>query len=82
MKNIAAASTVKVSTDGHGVVSHAGMGMLRELADRTGLSARVTAAVAIFTAIRGYMRPETYSLIWRPRSPTARTASTGSADPA
>ncbi|BBZ82105.1 hypothetical protein MABM_20210 [Mycobacteroides abscessus] len=46
MKNIAAASPVKVSADGHGVVSHAGMGMLRELADRTGLSAQVTAALA------------------------------------
>ena len=46
MKNIAAASRVKVSSDGHGVVSHAGMGMLRELADRTGLSAQVTAALA------------------------------------
>ena len=46
MKNIVAASRVKVSADGHGVVSHAGMGMLRELADRTGLSAQVTAALA------------------------------------
>ncbi len=46
MKNIAAASPVKVSADGHGVVSHAGMGMLRELADRTGLSAQFTAALA------------------------------------
>lgn len=46
MKNIAVASRVKVSADGHGVVSHAGMGMLRELADRTGLSAQVTAALA------------------------------------
>ena len=46
MKNIAAASPVKVSADGHGVVSQAGMGMLRELADRTGLSAQVTAALA------------------------------------
>jgi Transposase DDE domain group 1 len=45
VKNIAAASRVKVSADGHGVVSHAGMGMLRELADRTGLSAQVTAAL-------------------------------------
>ena len=31
-KNIAAASRVKVSADGHGVVSHAGMSVLRELA--------------------------------------------------
>ena len=46
MKNIATASRVKVSADGHGVVSHAGMGLLRELADRTGLSAQVTAALA------------------------------------
>jgi Transposase DDE domain group 1 len=46
VKNIASASRVKVSADGQGVVSHAGMGMLRELADRTGLSAQVTAALA------------------------------------
>ena len=46
MKNIAAVSRVKVSSDGHGVVSHAGVGMLRELADLTGLSAQVTAALA------------------------------------
>ena len=46
MKSIAAAARVKVLADGHGVVSHAGMGMLRELADLTGLSDRVTAALA------------------------------------
>ena len=46
MKGIAVVPRVKVSADGHGVVSHAGMGMLRELADRTGLSAQVTAALA------------------------------------
>ena len=46
MKNIAGLSRVKVSADGQGVVSHAGMGMLRELADRTGLSGQVTAALA------------------------------------
>ncbi len=46
MKNIAVASRVKVSADGYGVVSHAGMGMLRELADRTGLSGQVTAVLA------------------------------------
>ncbi|MGB8403531.1 MAG: IS1380 family transposase [Mycobacterium sp.] len=46
MKNIAGPSRVKVSADGQGVVSHAGMGMLRELADRTGLSGQVTAALA------------------------------------
>ncbi len=46
MKSIAAVSRVKVSADGHGVVSHAGVGMLRELADLTGLSTQVTAALA------------------------------------
>ena len=46
MKSSAAVSRVKVSADGHGVVSHAGVGMLRELAELTGLSAQVTAALA------------------------------------
>ena len=46
VKNIAVGSRVKVSADGHGVVSHAGMGVVRELADQTGLSAQVTAALA------------------------------------
>ena len=46
MKDIAAARRVTVSADGRGVVSHAGMGMLRELADLTGLSAQVTAVLA------------------------------------
>src|SRR5271168_5510879 len=43
---VSAVARVKVSADGHGVVSHAGMGMLRELADLTGLSAQVSAALA------------------------------------
>jgi hypothetical protein len=46
VKDIVAGPRVKVSADGHGVVSHAGMGLLRELADLTGLSAQVTAALA------------------------------------
>ena len=46
MKSIAVAPRVKVSADGHGVVSHAGMGVLRELADLTGLSAQVTDVLA------------------------------------
>ena len=37
---------VKVSADGVGVVSHAGVGRLRELAEVTGLTAGVTAALA------------------------------------
>jgi hypothetical protein len=35
-----------VSADGHGVVSHAGMGVLRELADLTGLSGQVSDVLA------------------------------------
>ncbi|MDA2947484.1 MAG: transposase, partial [Actinomycetota bacterium] len=46
MKDIATARRVKVSADGRGVVSHAGMGLLRELADLTGLSTQVTAVLA------------------------------------
>ncbi|HEY0805476.1 MAG TPA: IS1380 family transposase [Pseudonocardiaceae bacterium] len=46
MKSIAARPRVKVSADGHGVVSHAGVGMLREVAELTGLSVQVTAALA------------------------------------
>jgi Transposase DDE domain group 1 len=46
VKSIAAVSRVKVSADGQGVVSHAGVKMLRELVELTGLSAQVTAALA------------------------------------
>ena len=46
MKGSAAVSRVKVSADGQGVVSHAGVCMLREVADLTGLSSQVTAALA------------------------------------
>jgi hypothetical protein len=46
VKTIAVARRVKVSADGRGVVSHAGMGLVRELADLTGLSAQVTAVLA------------------------------------
>lgn len=37
---------MKVSADGAGVVSHAGAGLLREVADLTGLSAQVTKVLA------------------------------------
>ena len=46
MNSSAAVGRVKVSADGHGVVSHAGTGLLREVADLTGLSAQVTTALA------------------------------------
>jgi Transposase DDE domain group 1 len=42
----AAVGRVKVSADGQGVVSHAGVGMLREVADLSGLSTQVTAGLA------------------------------------
>ncbi len=45
MKGSAAVSRVKVSAYGHGV-SHGGVGMLREVAELTGLSAEVTAVLA------------------------------------
>ena len=53
MKNIAMTRRVKVSADGRGVVSHAGMGLVRELADLTGLSAQVTEVWPIPTRVRG-----------------------------
>jgi hypothetical protein len=46
-QSIAAVSRVKLSADGHGVVSQAGVGMLRELAELTGaapLTPRLTVA--------------------------------------
>ncbi len=46
MKSSAVVSRVKVSADGQGVVSHAGVGLLCELADLSGLSAQVTAVLA------------------------------------
>ena len=46
VNSIAAVPRVKVSADGHGVVSHAGVGMLREVAGLTGLSTQVTAVLA------------------------------------
>jgi hypothetical protein len=46
VKNIATLGRVRVSADGHGVVSHAGMGMVRELVDLTALSVQVTAVLA------------------------------------
>lgn len=46
MNGSAAVSRMKVSADGAGVVSHAGAGLLREVADLTGLSSQVTKALA------------------------------------
>ena len=52
MNNSAAVARVKVSADGHGVVSHAGVGILQEVAGLTGLSAQVRAALADWAAPR------------------------------
>lgn len=46
VKSVASARRVTISTDGRGLVPHAGMGLLRELADATGLCAQVTAVLA------------------------------------
>ena len=46
MNSSAAVSRLKVSSDGHGVVSHAGAALLREVAVLTGLSSQVTAGLA------------------------------------
>jgi hypothetical protein len=46
VKSTGWSSRVKVSADGDGVVSHAGAGMLRAVADATGLTSQVTAVLA------------------------------------
>ena len=71
VKNIAAARRVKVSGDGRGVVSHAGMGLLRELADLTGLSEQVTAVLADTYKGPWVHAPVRCSPIWPRRWPTA-----------
>lgn len=45
MQNIPGTSRLKVSADGHGVVSHAGIGMVREVAEGSGLTSALTAAL-------------------------------------
>jgi hypothetical protein len=53
---------VKVSADGHGVVSHAGVGLLREMAEDTGLVDGLDEALI-----------DTYKgLPWRPTSRSSR----------
>ena len=75
MNNSAAVARVKVSADGHGVVSHAGVGSLQAMAGPTVLSAQVTAALADAYRARGPMHRVRCSPIWPPRSPARRTAS-------
>jgi hypothetical protein len=45
-KDLVGTARFKISADGAGVVAHAGVGMLRELADLSGLSAGVSAVLA------------------------------------
>ena len=46
MKRNGSVPRVKVSADGEGVVSHAGLGMLREMAEYTGLVRALDGALA------------------------------------
>src|SRR5947209_4852111 len=46
VKPTAALGTVEVTADGEGLVSHAGVALLVELADRSGLTAALSAALA------------------------------------
>jgi DDE family transposase len=45
VKRIKGTARARVTADGHGVVSHAGVGLLREMAENTGLVEGVTAAL-------------------------------------
>ena len=65
MQGSAAVSRVKVSADGHGVVSHTGVGMLREVADLTGCAGRLLSRWQTRTEGRGRMRPGMCSPICR-----------------
>ena len=58
MKATTARVYPRVSTDGTGVVSHAGSALLRELADRVGLRAEFAAAVGqvLMTVKMGFPR--------------------------
>lgn len=46
MKTFAMLPRVKVSSNGDGVVSHAGVGLLREMADLSGRTGQVSAVLA------------------------------------
>ena len=57
MKTIAMVPRVKVSADGDGVVSHAGVGLLREVADLSGLTGGVSAVLAdTYKAVQEHLR--------------------------
>ena len=60
---------LEVSGGGQGVVSHAGLALLRHLADKTGLTAALSRALATprFLVLTG----AGWSLPWRARSRTA-----------
>lgn len=45
MQRIGGFGRVRVSADGRGVVSHAGVGLLREMAEKTGLVQAVSGAL-------------------------------------
>ena len=58
MKSSAAVLRVKVSADGRGVVSHAGVGMLREVAELTGLEGDIEQMQEIFKYVRTGTAPD------------------------
>jgi hypothetical protein len=60
---------LEVTGGGTGVVSHAGLVLLRQLADRTGLTSGLSAALP--SPLGGHDRAG-YSRTWRARSPMAR----------
>ena len=65
---------VRVSADGAGVVSHAGVGMLREVADLTGLIGNVTEVLADTYQGPWVHEPGRFSRISRWQWPTALIA--------
>lgn len=73
MTGSAAVSQMKVSADSADVVSHAGVGMLRELAGLAGLSSQVTKVLAVTYQGPWIHAPGTRSPIWPLRWPMTPT---------
>ena len=78
MKRIPGTGRMKVSADGQGVVSHAGVGMLRELAEHSGLVTGLSEP--LMDSYKGYRSTPRgrCSLIWRSRSLTGPPTFQGS----
>ena len=76
MNSIATVGRVKVSADGHGVVSHAGVECCARWRTGPGCPRRSPTFWRTLTGARGPIRRVRCSPIWPRRWPTARTAST------